>query len=115
MSSHIEGLSILCFLGQSFYSQMALTRCSIQIILPEMATVHFAVYDEEKELLGQRFIPLCAIMAGYRYIPLRNHHNEPLPLAALFVHITVEDWIHSDLKGECIGSTVLTWSTNFIY
>ncbi|KAL5499840.1 hypothetical protein EMCRGX_G011304 [Ephydatia muelleri] len=69
-----------------------------QIILPEMATVHFAVYDEEKELLGQRFIPLCAIMAGYRYIPLRNHHNEPLPLAALFVHITVEDWIHSDLK-----------------
>lgn len=80
-----------------------------------MATVHFAVYDEEKELLGQRFIPLCAIMAGYRYVPLRNHHNEPLPLAALFVHIAVEDWIHSDLKGEWIEIKVLTWSTGFIY
>ena len=41
-------------------------------------------------------------MAGYRYVPLRNRHNEPLPLAALFVHITVEDWIHDDMKGDSV-------------
>ena len=62
--------------------------------------MHFTVYNEEKGLLGQRFIPLFAMMAGYRYVPLRNHRNEPLPLAALFVHIALEDWVHNDMKGD---------------
>ena len=34
-------------------------------------------------------LPLEAIRTGYRHIYLKDEHNEGIPLASLFVHITV--------------------------
>nr|BAA76274.1 PLC-betaS [Ephydatia fluviatilis] len=74
-----------------------------KILLPEMAMLRVAVYDEDRELLGQRSLPVNAIRAGYRHIPLRDKYNQPLSLASLFVHIMVDDWVGSDMEAIIAG------------
>lgn len=60
-----------------------------------------AVFDDDRDLIGQRFLPITAIRPGFRHIPLRDKHNQPLPLAMVFVHIKVEDWVPDEFEGEC--------------
>ena len=64
-----------------------------------MALLHVAVSDEDKELVGQRTLPLNAIRPGFRHIWLRDKHNSPLPLSMLFVKISVEDWVPDEMEG----------------
>ena len=64
-----------------------------------MAILHFAVYDDDHELVGMRLLPLNAITHGFRYVSLRDKHNVPLPLETLFVQINVEDWVPDEMEG----------------
>ena len=57
------------------------------------------MFDDDKELVGQRCLPVNHIRPGFRYIPLRDKHNQPLPLAMLFVNIKVEDWVPNEFEG----------------
>ena len=52
-----------------------------------------AVFDDDREMIGQRFLPVNAIRPGFQAHPLRDRHNQPLPLSMLFVHVKVEDWV----------------------
>lgn len=76
-----------------------------KILLPEIAMLRVAAFDEDKELLGQRFLPVNAIRPGYRHIPLRDKHNVPLPLSTLFVFIKVEDYVQSGME-DIIASLI---------
>lgn len=74
-----------------------------QVLLPEMAQLRIAVFDEDKEMIGTRVLPLNAIRPGFRHINLRDKHNGLLPLELLLVHIKVEDWVPDEMEGENTG------------
>ncbi|KAL7074385.1 hypothetical protein ACQ4LE_006748 [Meloidogyne hapla] len=71
-----------------------------KIILPAMAFLRFAVYEEgTSRMLCQRVIPIQAMQPGYRHLDLRNGYNKPLG-PTLFVHIEIQDYVsaaHRDL------------------
>ncbi len=67
-----------------------------------MALLRIAVFDEDKELIGTRTLPLNAIRPGFRHINLRDKHNLPLPLELLLVQIKVEDWVPDEMEGKRI-------------
>ncbi|CAI8029699.1 1-phosphatidylinositol 4,5-bisphosphate phosphodiesterase beta-1 [Geodia barretti] len=69
-----------------------------RILLPELAILRIAVFDDDRELVGQRCLPVSHIRPGFRYIPLRDKHNQPLPMAMLFVNIKVEDWVPNEME-----------------
>ncbi|XP_062499193.1 1-phosphatidylinositol 4,5-bisphosphate phosphodiesterase beta-1-like [Corticium candelabrum] len=64
-----------------------------KVVVPELVMLRFAVYDDGNRFLSQRVIPLTAIQAGYRHIPLRNELNQPIDYATLFVLFEVSDYI----------------------
>ncbi|XP_077395563.1 1-phosphatidylinositol 4,5-bisphosphate phosphodiesterase beta-2 isoform X2 [Festucalex cinctus] len=64
-----------------------------KILLPEMASLRMAAYEENGKFLGHRIIPLDAIQSGFHHICLRSESNMPLTLPALFVYIEVKDYI----------------------
>ncbi|XP_077434093.1 1-phosphatidylinositol 4,5-bisphosphate phosphodiesterase beta-2 [Vanacampus margaritifer] len=64
-----------------------------KILLPEMASLRMAVYEENGKFLGHRILPLDAIQSGFHHICLRSESNMPLTLPALFVYIEVKDYI----------------------
>jgi phosphatidylinositol phospholipase C beta len=64
-----------------------------KVIAPDLAMLRFAVYDDNSKLLGQRVLPVPALQAGYRHIPLRNEFNQPLGLASVFVEFTMSDYV----------------------
>ncbi|EPB68258.1 C2 domain protein [Ancylostoma ceylanicum] len=47
-----------------------------KVVLPELAVLRFAVYDENGKQLGQRILPLDGLQAGYRHISLRSDTNQ---------------------------------------
>uniref|UniRef100_A0A914VY07 Phosphoinositide phospholipase C n=1 Tax=Plectus sambesii TaxID=2011161 RepID=A0A914VY07_9BILA len=71
-----------------------------KVVLPQLAILRLIVRDENGRTLGHRLLPVAALRAGYRHIPLRNPANQPLGLATLFVRIGVRHFIpdvHTDL------------------
>ena len=70
------------------------------------------MFDDDREMIGQRFLPVNIIRPGFRHIPLRDKHNQPLPLSMLFVQIKVEDWVPNEMEGGwvwvwvCVGGCV---------
>ncbi|XP_062523546.1 1-phosphatidylinositol 4,5-bisphosphate phosphodiesterase beta-1-like [Corticium candelabrum] len=64
-----------------------------KVVVLELAMLRFAVYDDSNHFLSQRVIPLTAIQAEYRHIPLRNELNQPIDYATLFVLFEVSDYI----------------------
>ncbi|KRX50417.1 1-phosphatidylinositol 4,5-bisphosphate phosphodiesterase beta-4 [Trichinella murrelli] len=68
-----------------------------KIVLPELAVLRFAVYDENSKLLGQRILPLDGLQPGYRHISLRSEINFPLTLPTLFCHIVLKTYIPEGL------------------
>ncbi|KRY43410.1 1-phosphatidylinositol 4,5-bisphosphate phosphodiesterase beta-4 [Trichinella spiralis] len=73
------------------------TYAMLQIVLPELAVLRFAVYDENSKLLGQRILPLDGLQPGYRHISLRSEINFPLTLPTLFCHIVLKTYIPEGL------------------
>ncbi|XP_052436661.1 1-phosphatidylinositol 4,5-bisphosphate phosphodiesterase beta-1-like [Carassius gibelio] len=64
-----------------------------KVVLPTLASLRIAVYEEGGKFIGHRIIPVSAIRPGYRYIGLRNEKNQALTLPALFVYIEVKDYV----------------------
>ncbi|KAJ8794893.1 hypothetical protein J1605_018747 [Eschrichtius robustus] len=66
---------------------------SVKVVLPSLACLRIAVYEEGGKFIGHRILPVQAIRPGYHYICLRNERNQPLMLPALFVYIEVKDYV----------------------
>ncbi|XP_076834774.1 1-phosphatidylinositol 4,5-bisphosphate phosphodiesterase beta-1 [Brachyhypopomus gauderio] len=64
-----------------------------KVVLPTLASLRIAVFEEGGKFIGHRLIPVSAIRPGYRYIGLRNEKNQSLALPALFVYIEVKDYV----------------------
>lgn len=93
-----------------------------KVVLPELAVLRFAVYDENGKQLGQRILPLDGLQAGaqcttfclqpislsivaycvasgYRHISLRTESNMPMALPTLFVHLVLKTYVPDELSG----------------
>ncbi|KAM9317409.1 1-phosphatidylinositol 4,5-bisphosphate phosphodiesterase beta-4 [Gastrophryne carolinensis] len=64
-----------------------------KVILPDLAVLRIAVYDENNKLIGQRILPLDGLQAGYRHISLRNEGNRPLSLPTIFCNIVLKTYV----------------------
>ncbi|XP_068085733.1 1-phosphatidylinositol 4,5-bisphosphate phosphodiesterase isoform X2 [Anabrus simplex] len=69
-----------------------------KVVLPDLAVLRFAVYEESGKLLGQRILPLDGLQAGYRHIPLRSEDSLPLPFAMLFCCIKLQIYVPEILE-----------------
>ncbi|XP_026884633.1 1-phosphatidylinositol 4,5-bisphosphate phosphodiesterase beta-1 isoform X2 [Electrophorus electricus] len=64
-----------------------------KVVLPTLASLRIAVYEDNGKMIGQRILPVYAIRPGYHYIGLRNEKNQTLTLPAVFVYIEVKDYV----------------------
>ncbi|XP_067224548.1 1-phosphatidylinositol 4,5-bisphosphate phosphodiesterase beta-4 isoform X2 [Chanodichthys erythropterus] len=64
-----------------------------KVILPDLAVLRVAVYDDNNKLIGQRILPLDGLQSGYRHISLRNEYNKPLSLATVFCNIILKTYV----------------------
>ncbi|XP_072539296.1 1-phosphatidylinositol 4,5-bisphosphate phosphodiesterase beta-1 isoform X2 [Salminus brasiliensis] len=64
-----------------------------KVVLPTLASLRIAVYEDNGKIIGHRIIPVNAIRPGYHYIGLRNEKNQTLTLPAIFVYIEVKDYV----------------------
>uniref|UniRef100_A0AAR2IYK2 1-phosphatidylinositol 4,5-bisphosphate phosphodiesterase n=1 Tax=Pygocentrus nattereri TaxID=42514 RepID=A0AAR2IYK2_PYGNA len=64
-----------------------------KVILPDLAVLRIAVYDDNNKLIGQRILPLDGLEAGYRHISLRNEGNKPLSLPTVFCNIVLKTYV----------------------
>ncbi|CAF3653024.1 unnamed protein product [Rotaria sordida] len=69
-----------------------------KIILPEMAALRFAVFEEDGTFIGQNFIPVAHLRPGYRHVVLRNQINIPVQSSSLFVYIRKD--VHVDAENK---------------
>jgi phosphatidylinositol phospholipase C, beta len=68
-----------------------------QIVLPDLAILRIAVYEETGKLIGQRVLPLDGLQAGYRHISLRTEGNFPLSLPTIFCEIILKSYVPDGL------------------
>ena len=73
---------------------------SLQVILPDLAVLRIAVYDDNNKLIGQRILPLDGLQAGYRHISLRNEGNKPLSLPTIFCNIVLKTYVPDGFGGK---------------
>ncbi|KAI1723972.1 phosphatidylinositol-specific phospholipase c, X domain-containing protein [Ditylenchus destructor] len=64
-----------------------------KIIKPEHAMLHIRLLDENKEELGQRFLPIHKIQPGYRHIIMRNRANRADGPATVYAKFKVEVYV----------------------
>ncbi|XP_014674758.1 PREDICTED: 1-phosphatidylinositol 4,5-bisphosphate phosphodiesterase classes I and II-like isoform X2 [Priapulus caudatus] len=65
-----------------------------KIVLPDLACVRIAAYEDTGKLIGHRVIPIMGLRPGYRHMGLRNESDQPLSLpSALFLYIKVRDYV----------------------
>ncbi|KAG7465861.1 hypothetical protein MATL_G00158310 [Megalops atlanticus] len=64
-----------------------------KVILPDLAVLRIAVYDDNNKLIGQRILPLDGLQAGYRHISLRNEGNKPVSLPTVFCNIVLKTYV----------------------
>ena len=69
-----------------------------KVILPELACLRFAAYEESGKMIGHRVVPVVGLRPGYRHIPLKNESGQPLLMASLFVHVTVKDYVPEEFS-----------------
>ncbi|KAI4871630.1 hypothetical protein NFI96_000014 [Prochilodus magdalenae] len=62
-----------------------------KVVLPTLASLRIAVYEDNGKIIGHRIIPVYAIR--YHYIGLRNEKNQTLTLPAIFVYTEVKDYV----------------------
>ena len=60
-----------------------------QVVLPELAVLRVAAYEESGRLLGHRVLPVVGLRPGYRHISLRNESGQPQGLSTLFVKVRI--------------------------
>ncbi|KAL2082130.1 hypothetical protein ACEWY4_021948 [Coilia grayii] len=64
-----------------------------KIVLPSLASLRIAVFEDGGKFIGHRIIPVSAIRPGYHYVALRNENNQCLTLPTLFIYIEVKDYV----------------------
>lgn len=64
-----------------------------KVVLPELASIRIAAYEESGKFLGHRILPVIGLCPGYRHLMLRNELGQPLHLATLFLCIVVNDYV----------------------
>uniref|UniRef100_A0A3B3QWH6 1-phosphatidylinositol 4,5-bisphosphate phosphodiesterase n=1 Tax=Paramormyrops kingsleyae TaxID=1676925 RepID=A0A3B3QWH6_9TELE len=67
-----------------------------KVVLPTLASLRVAVYEENGKFIGHRILPVSAIRPGYHYISLKNDLNQPLLLASLLVYTEAQDYIPNE-------------------
>ncbi|KAG1691076.1 1-phosphatidylinositol 4,5-bisphosphate phosphodiesterase beta-4 [Nymphon striatum] len=68
-----------------------------KVVLPDLAVLRIAVFDENNKMLGQRILPLDGLQAGYRHISLRTDANFPMSLPMLFCNIELKIYVPDGL------------------
>lgn len=76
---------------------MILTHSSQQVVLPALASIRIAAYEEGGKFIGHRVLPVIGLRPGYRHLSLRNELGQPLPLTSLFLCIVVKDYVPDDI------------------
>lgn len=64
-----------------------------KILMPEIASLRVAAFEEGGKFIGHRIIPINVIRSGYHHMCLRSESNMPLTLPSLFVYVEVKDYI----------------------
>ncbi|XP_051987895.1 1-phosphatidylinositol 4,5-bisphosphate phosphodiesterase beta-3-like isoform X2 [Xyrauchen texanus] len=67
-----------------------------KVVLPTLASLRIAVYEENGKFIGHRILPVSAFRPGYHYISLKNELNQPLMLSSLLVYNEVQDYIPNE-------------------
>ncbi|KAM6949150.1 1-phosphatidylinositol 4,5-bisphosphate phosphodiesterase beta-3 [Aplochiton taeniatus] len=67
-----------------------------KVILPTLASLRIAAFEENGKFIGHRILPVSAIRPGYHYINLRNELNQPLLLPSLLVYTNAQDYIPNE-------------------
>ncbi|XP_041841337.1 1-phosphatidylinositol 4,5-bisphosphate phosphodiesterase beta-3 isoform X2 [Melanotaenia boesemani] len=67
-----------------------------KVVLPTLASLRIAVFEENGKFIGHRILPVSAIRPGYHYINLKNELNQPLLLPSLLVYIEAQDYIPNE-------------------
>lgn len=71
-----------------------------RVVLPTLALLRIAVYEDNGKFIGHRIIPVCAIRPGYHYISLRNEKNQTLTLPSVFIYTEVKDYVPDTFAGQ---------------
>ncbi|KAF4532691.1 hypothetical protein B566_EDAN002927 [Ephemera danica] len=69
-----------------------------KVVLPELAVLRLAVYEDSGRLIGHRVLPVVGLCPGYRQVSLRNEFGQPLGLASVCLHIVVKDYVPDGLS-----------------
>ncbi|XP_058452090.1 1-phosphatidylinositol 4,5-bisphosphate phosphodiesterase classes I and II isoform X2 [Malaya genurostris] len=69
-----------------------------KVVLPELASIRVAAYEEGGKLIGHRVLPVIGLCPGYRHLTLRTEVGQPIPLATLFLSIVVKDYVPDGLS-----------------
>lgn len=69
-----------------------------QVVLPQLASLRLAVFEESGKLIGHRVIPVVGLCPGYRHVVLRNEMGQPLACGTLFLKIAVKDYVPDGLS-----------------
>ncbi|CAB0007541.1 unnamed protein product [Nesidiocoris tenuis] len=64
-----------------------------KVVLPELACLRITAYEESGKFIGHRVVPVIGLCPGYRHLTLRTECGQPLPLATLFLHVVVKDYV----------------------
>ncbi|XP_067290971.1 1-phosphatidylinositol 4,5-bisphosphate phosphodiesterase beta-3 isoform X2 [Pseudorasbora parva] len=67
-----------------------------KVVLPTLASLRVAVYEENGKFIGHRILPVSALRPGYHYISLKNELNQPLMLSSLLVSTEAQDYIPNE-------------------
>uniref|UniRef100_A0A672YLM7 1-phosphatidylinositol 4,5-bisphosphate phosphodiesterase n=1 Tax=Sphaeramia orbicularis TaxID=375764 RepID=A0A672YLM7_9TELE len=67
-----------------------------KVVLPTLASLRIAVFEENGKFIGHRILPVSAIRPGYHYINLKNELNQPLLLSSLLVCTEAQDYIPNE-------------------
>lgn len=68
-----------------------------RIICEELALLRLSVVDDSNNLIAHKVLPVSTLQTGFRHIFLRDRCNHPIPLASLFVHVTLDDYVSPDM------------------
>uniref|UniRef100_A0A182KC59 Phosphoinositide phospholipase C n=1 Tax=Anopheles christyi TaxID=43041 RepID=A0A182KC59_9DIPT len=69
-----------------------------KVVLPELASIRIAAYEEGGKLIGHRVLPVIGLCPGFRHLTLRTEVGQPIPLATLFLCIVVKDYVPDGLS-----------------
>ncbi|XP_041634922.1 1-phosphatidylinositol 4,5-bisphosphate phosphodiesterase beta-3 [Cheilinus undulatus] len=67
-----------------------------KVVLPTLASLRIAVFEENGKFIGHRILPVSAIRPGFHYINLKNELNQPLLLSSLLVYTEAQDYIPNE-------------------